>query len=64
MTSDLKGCVLCERGEETVPLLLVAYRGKEYWICSQHLPILIHDPGKLAGKIPGAEDLPPADHQD
>ncbi len=30
---------------------------KNYWICPQHIPILIHDPSKLAGKLPGAEDM-------
>jgi hypothetical protein len=33
-------------------------------ICPQHLPLLIHDPARLIGKLPGAEKLRPADHHD
>jgi hypothetical protein len=40
------------------------HRGLETWICPQHLPVLIHDPSKLAGKLPGAESLEPADTHD
>lgn len=32
------------------------------WICSQCLPILIHHPQELAGKLSGAESLPPFQH--
>jgi hypothetical protein len=28
-----------------------------YWICPQHLPILIHKPVRLAEKLPGLENL-------
>jgi hypothetical protein len=46
-----------------VPLINFSYQGKELWICPQHLPILIHEPQKLAGKLPGAENLsPPQGH--
>jgi hypothetical protein len=34
------------------------------WICPQHLPLLIHNPQQLAGKLAGAENLKPADHHD
>jgi hypothetical protein len=33
------------------------YQGSTYWICPQHLPILIHKPAQLADKLPGAERL-------
>jgi len=54
-------CVECGRGEAEAPLLALAYRGARVWICPQHLPILIHSPAKLAGKLPGADGLRPAD---
>ncbi|UCC86735.1 MAG: hypothetical protein JSV81_18065 [Anaerolineales bacterium] len=50
-------CLYCERGSEQVPLLTLRYQEGETWICPQHLPILIHNPAKLAGKLPGAENL-------
>lgn len=57
-------CVLCGRGETEVPILAFAYRSAHYGVCSQHLPVLIHDPAALAGVLPGAETLCPADHKD
>jgi hypothetical protein len=33
------------------------FKGYSYWICPQHIPVLIHDPSKLAGLLPGAETL-------
>lgn len=59
-----KHCLACERDSDATPLIAIAYRGAELWICPQHLPILIHDPGRLAGKLPGAETLRPAEHHD
>jgi hypothetical protein len=58
------GCLVCGRPSAEVPLIAFEYRGAGLWICPQHLPILIHDPSKLAGLLPGAEALRPADHQD
>ena len=57
-------CVACHRGPHETPLLQLAYRDSDFWICPQHLPILIHDPARLVGVLPGAETLRPADHHD
>ena len=62
--SEQLSCVFCERGSDVVPLLTLHYRDRQAHICSQHLPILIHDPAQLIGKMPGAENLAPADHHD
>jgi len=59
-----KKCLACDRGEDRVPLLRLAFRGEEFWICPQHLPLLIHDPARLVGRLPGAEHLEPAEHHD
>ncbi len=59
-----KACLACQRGPEETPLLQLAYLSSVFWICPQHLPILIHDPGQLAGLLPGAENMSPADHHD
>lgn len=57
-------CLACQRGDDETPLVRLQYRGDSQWICPQHLPILIHDPGRLVGLLPGAERLRPADHHD
>ena len=58
------GCLVCRKGSAEVPLIAFQYKGADRWICPQHLPLLIHDPGKLAGLLPGAEDLEAANHDD
>ena len=57
-------CLACHRGADVTPLINLEYRGSTLWICPQHLPVLIHDPGQLIGVLPGAENLTPADHKD
>jgi len=57
-------CLACDRSSQDVPLLAITYRGRQLHICPQHLPLLIHDPGRLAGRLPGAETFTPAEHHD
>lgn len=64
MKSDSSVCIVCKRASEETPLLSFEYKGSGLFICPQHLPILIHDPAKLAEVLPGAETLKPADHHD
>ena len=54
---DKKECVACKKQEHEIPLIQFDYKGKQYWICPQHLPLLIHDPKKLEGLLPDAEDF-------
>ena len=63
MENTQPSCIYCERTSEEAPLIAMRYRGKEAWICPQHLPILIHQPAMLADKLPGVENLgPPVGH--
>jgi len=66
MSSDNKKteCLICKRTSQETPLLSLSYQDGSFNICPQHLPILIHDPHQLVGKLPGAEKLSPADHKD
>jgi hypothetical protein len=57
MTENQSKCIHCERTSDEVPLLTLNYAGKEYFICSQHLPVLIHKPHELIDKLPGASNL-------
>lgn len=59
MENKLPVCLYCNRSSDEAPLIKLQFKGQEYWICPQHLPILIHKPAQLAGKLPGAETLEP-----
>lgn len=64
MSESKKECVVCARDSQQTPLIALDYCGKGYWICPQHLPVLIHHPEHLAGKLPGAENLSASEHKD
>lgn len=55
-------CLRCDRTDAQAPLLRLHYQGRDWWICPQDLPLLIHQPAKLAEYLPGAEGLGPAAH--
>jgi hypothetical protein len=57
-------CLACQRDSQATPLIRLEYLERVFWICPQHLPILIHDPARLIGALPGAERLEPAEHHD
>jgi hypothetical protein len=62
MTNNLPKCVYCERDSAEVPLVVLRYQDTDAWICPQHLPILIHKPQLLIGKLPGVENLSSEGH--
>ena len=62
--STAKSCLACHRGSNETPLIALEYQESKIWICPQHLPILIHDPARLVGVLPGAENLTPAEGHD
>jgi hypothetical protein len=53
-------CIQCEKTDQHVPLLQMVYRGGKVYICPQCLPVLIHKPANLREKLPGLENLQPA----
>ncbi|MGZ8829357.1 MAG: hypothetical protein ACXW2Q_03160 [Thermoanaerobaculia bacterium] len=57
-------CLVCALDSDATPLIALEYRGSTLRICPQHLPVLIHDPSRLIGVLPGAEQLQPSDVQD
>jgi hypothetical protein len=61
MDQDAK-CLVCERSTQEVPLIGLQYQEKQYWICPQDFPILIHEPARLVGRLPGADKLSPHEH--
>jgi hypothetical protein len=50
-------CLNCQQPETDVPLVSLRYAGQAAWICSRCLPLLIHQPERLIGRLPGAEGL-------
>ena len=55
-------CLSCDRSESEIPLLQLRFQGAQLSICSQCLPVLIHEPEKLVGRMTGAEDIEPSPH--
>ena len=62
MTETQAVCLYCQKNSQQVPLIAVEFQGKQFNICPQHLPILIHKPTQLVGKLPGAENLEASGH--
>ncbi len=62
MKPEQKACLYCQRTSLAVPLILLDYQDQKMWICPQHLPILIHKPEQLIGRLPGAENLAASEH--
>lgn len=57
MSTEQHACVVCQQSSHEIPLVAIEYQDKQYWICPQHLPVLIHHPNQLIGILPGAEKL-------
>ncbi|MFY0688719.1 MAG: hypothetical protein JXQ90_16215 [Cyclobacteriaceae bacterium] len=64
METSTPTCVLCERTSQEVPLVKWEFQNREFHICPQHLPVIIHNPSELIDRLPGAENLEPAEHKD
>lgn len=57
---NLQTCINCEKPENIAPLVSITFAKNATWICTQCLPILIHNPDKLAGKFENMDtDSPP-----
>ena len=48
-------CIVCQASENDVPILDFKFKGKKYYICSQHIPVLIHKAQALETVIPGIQ---------
>lgn len=60
--SDVNMCLNCDKTEDEVPILRVNFKGGEIGICVSCLPILIHKPHQLSGRLEGAEEIKPSSH--
>jgi len=57
MENQEKKCIICSKNKEQVPLLKFDFKNTHFWICSQHIPVIIHDPTQLEGLLPDADKL-------
>ncbi|WP_339917492.1 hypothetical protein [Yeosuana marina] len=55
--SHSKVCLLCKKSAEETPVTKFHYKDSAFYICPQHLPILIHKPEELVGLLDGADTL-------
>ena len=62
--TSVKNCLSCNRSENEIPLVTLTYSSKPAYICSHCLPLLIHHPEQLIGRLEGADKIPPAEHND
>jgi hypothetical protein len=49
---SISTCLNCGTSEQDRPLITLKFQGKEFSICPQCLPTLIHKPHQLAEKLP------------
>jgi len=50
-------CIVCGKNHQEIPVTKFYYKENEFYICPQHIPMLIHKPTELAGLIPDAENF-------
>ena len=55
--SNTKECIVCKSTSYEKPVTKFYHKEIEFYICSQHIPILIHNPEELVGLLDGADKL-------
>ncbi|MBD0776676.1 hypothetical protein HPE56_02625 [Maribacter sp. ANRC-HE7] len=55
--STSKTCIVCKKSSNEIPVTKFYYKEDEFYICPQHLPVLIHNPQDLVGLLDGADKL-------
>jgi hypothetical protein len=52
-----KECLVCKQSSDETPVTNFLYREKVFYVCTQHIPVLIHNPQELVGLLDGADKL-------
>ncbi len=55
--SHTKACIVCKKTSIETPVTKFYHKDSEFYICPQHLPVLIHNPQELVGLLDGADNL-------
>jgi len=53
--SQVKECLVCKKSSAEIPVTKFYYQESEFYICPQHMPVIIHNPQQLIGLIDGAD---------
>jgi hypothetical protein len=53
--SNTKSCLVCKKSSNETPVTKFYYQESEFYICPQHIPVLIHKPHELEGLLDGAD---------
>jgi hypothetical protein len=49
--------LVCNKPSTEIPVTKFYYQESEFYICPQHIPVLIHNPQQLVGLLDGADKL-------
>ncbi|GGK32348.1 hypothetical protein GCM10007962_28390 [Yeosuana aromativorans] len=55
--SHSKVCMVCKKSSADTPVTKFHYKDSAFYICPQHLPVLIHNPQELVGLLDGADTM-------
>ena len=53
--SNMRKCLVCKTSSTEIPVTKFYYHDSEFYICPQHMPVIIHNPEELIGLIEGAD---------
>ena len=53
--SQVKECIVCKTPSTEIPVTKFYYKDSEFYICPQHIPVIIHKPQDLVGILEGAD---------
>ena len=53
-SNDTHTCLNCDNSEMEIPLISLRYAGRQAFVCSQCMPVLIHEPQSLTEKLDAA----------
>jgi hypothetical protein len=53
--NHVKECLVCKKASTEIPVTKFYYQENEFYICPQHMPVIIHNPQQLIGLIDGAD---------
>ena len=53
--SSNKECLVCKASSREIPVTKFYYQESEFYICPQHMPVIIHNPDQLIGLLNGAD---------
>jgi hypothetical protein len=55
--SETKTCIVCKKSSMEMPVTKFYHKNTSFYICSQHIPVLIHNPQELVGLIDDADTI-------